>query len=150
MNLIKINSNIDYKNSKYNIGLEFDLDKNYTFQLIGKKRKKRNNEVKNDKNIYDNEKIFNNIYNLYKEYNGNGPDYKILEKQNGFFRKNYTIIEKNIPICVIYFQNKLIENIYLIIDQMNIDDNFSIFEILTKIETNIKNYKLEFPSRFKS
>ena len=145
MNLIKINSSVDYKKSKFKIDFEFDLDKNYNYKLIGKKR---NNENKNNTIENDNEKIFNNIYNLYKIYKGDGPDYRILEQQNGFLNKIYTIIENNIPICIIYFQNKLIEQIYLIIDQMNIYDNSTIFEVLTKIETNIKNYKLEYPLKF--
>ena len=145
MNLIKINSSIDYKKSKLKIDFEFDLDKNYKYKLIGKKR---NNENKNNTIENDNEKIFNNIYNLYKKYKGNDPNYKILEQQNGFINKIYTIIENNIPICIIYFQNKLIEQIYLIIEQMSIYDNSTIFEVLTKIETNIKNYKSEYPLKF--
>ena len=104
LNLFKINSHIDDNQSKLNIDIEFDLDKNYNYELIGKKRK---NEKKSDKIKYQNEKIFNNIFKLYKKYNGNGPDYKILEQQNGFFNKNYTIIENDNPICSIYFNNKL-------------------------------------------
>lgn len=145
MNLIKINSSVDYKKSKFKIDFEFDLDKKYNYKLIGKKR---SNENKNNTIENDNEKIFNNIYNLYKKYKGNGPDYKILEQQNGLINKIYTIIENNIPISVIYFQNKLIEQIYLIIDQMKIDDNSTIFEVLTKIETNIRNYKSKYPLKF--
>ena len=142
LNLIKINSKIDCNRSKYIINLQFDLNRKYKLNLIGNKRK---NE---DKKIYNNEEKFNNICKLYNKYIGNFPDYKILEQQNGFFNKNYTIIEGDIPICVIYFQNKLIKEIYSIIDQKFIYDNKLIFEVLDCIESNIKKYKLKNPFKF--
>ena len=142
LNLIKINSKIDCNRYKYIINLQFDLDRNHKLNLIGNKRK---NE---DKTIYNNEEKFNNICELYNKYIGNSPDYKILEQKNGFFNKNYTIIEGDIPICVIYFQNKLIKEIYSIIDQKFIYDDNIIFEVLDIIESNIKNYKFKNPLKF--
>ena len=137
-NIVGIKSN--YNKNQLNFSSNIKNKENNNISLIGKKR---NNEDKNLNNI-NKEDIINEIRHLYDKYNKNNKRnfinnsyYKLYEDIDGFFKKNITIIENNYPICVIYFKHKIIEKIYLIRDEIFIEDENEILEVLNKIKSNI-------------
>lgn len=110
--------------------------------FICKKRNREEKDInsKNKKDIFIKIKESYNLYNKnIKNNNKNISIYQILEDNILFFKKNITIIENNIPICVIYFNHELIKKIYLIREQMFIEDENDILEVLEKINNNILN-----------
>ena len=137
---VGINSN--FENNEYNFGSNVKIKEKSNINLIGKKR---NNEEKNISKK-NKESIFNEINELYNQYNKNykkkcvnNSIYKIYEDTNFFFKINFTIIEKNIPICVIYFDHKLIKKIFLIREEILIENENDILEVLDIIKNNISN-----------
>lgn len=143
-NLIKLNYNNG--NEQYNFNLNLNVDENYQLKLIGNKR---NNKDINEKEKEEKEKailnIFKDIYKSYNDYTLKNPQYKIFEQESGFFKKNYTVLEKDIPILIIYSNHNLITKIYLIQEQTMIDDYNTIYEVLNKTKENIDNYKSKYP-----
>ena len=141
-NLIKLNYNINNEH----IDLNFNIDENYQLKLIGNKR---NNKDINQKEKEEKEKaisiIFNDIYTLYKNYTLKNPKYKIFEQESGFFKKNYTVVEEDTPIIIIYSNYNLITKIYLIQEQKMIDNYNEIYEVLNKTKNNIINSKSKYP-----
>lgn len=125
----------DFSHIKIDINMKIDRKKNN--QFLGKKRENLNNQ-----------RIFNEINELYSQYNGNSPDYKLFVNKNGLFKKNITVVEENIPLCVIYFTKESIDKIYLIIEKKDIEDEQEIYEILNNIKKNILNYKNFYPTKF--
>ena len=137
-NIVGIKSN--YNKNQLNFSSNIKNKENNNISLIGKKR---NNEDKNLNNI-NKEDIINEIRQLYDKYNKNhkrnfinNSDYKLYEDIDGFFKKKITIIENNYPICVIYFNHKIIEKIFLIREEIFIEDENEILEVLNKIKSNI-------------
>ena len=101
---IKYNS----KNNKLNPYLN---NKDNNIRFICKKRNREEKDInsKNKKDIFIKIKELYNLYNKnIKNNNKNISIYQILEDNILFFKKNITIIENNIPICVIYFNHELI------------------------------------------
>ena len=132
---IKCNS----KNNKSNPNLNNMNNNNKSF--ICKKRyreeKDMNNKYKTD--IFNKIKELYNIYNKsFKSNNKEISIYQIHEDNYLFFKKSITIIENKIPICVIYFNHEFIKKIYLIREQIFIEDENDIFEVLEKIKNNIE------------
>ncbi len=134
-------SNVSFKNKDINIKnyyfskelYDINTTKEQTF--IGKKRE--NSIYKN----IDNEKVFLEIKQLYEKYLGKDIYYKLYEQDKSVFHKNVTVIEAGTPMCVIYFYRKKVTKIYLIIEQIFIEDKNEIFYILNEIKKNIQNYK---------
>ena len=133
-------SYLDNNHSHLKIDLNITIDKKKINNFIGKKRE-------NEK-ILKNENIFNNISNLYNQYIGKSPDYKLFMKKNGFYDKNITVIEEDCPTCVIYFYNDYITKVYLIIEKKDDEDEAEISNILNRIEKNILDYKKSHPEKF--
>jgi hypothetical protein len=100
--------------------------------------KKRNNDCSYIK-IANN--LIEEILNLYKDYNTGKKDQKNEEYriyEDGILKKNITIIENNQPICAIYIEKKVINDIYLIKEKILTSNEDEIMEILNKIKKNIE------------
>ena len=132
----KFNNNCNYKIFEDN-NYKKNINKNKNIKLLGKKREKVEKEDKICKTM-NNENIFYDINKLYNNYNGKEKIYKLYENNKGFFDKNITIVEANIPICIIYFNHEIITKIYMIIEQTTFDKKDEILDILIKIKKNIQ------------
>ena len=100
--------------------------------------KKRNNDCSYIK-IANN--LIEEILNLYKDYNTGKKDQKNEEYriyEDGILKKNITIIENKQPICIIYIEKKVINDIYLIKEKILTSNEDEIMEILNKIKKNIE------------
>lgn len=100
--------------------------------------KKRNNDCSYIK-IANN--LIEEILNLYKDYNTGKKDQKNEEYriyEDGILKKNITIIENNQPICAIYIEKKVINDIYLIKEKILTSKEDEIMDILNKIKQNIE------------
>ena len=132
----KFNNNCNYKIFEDN-NYKKNINKNKNIKLLGKKREKVEKEDKICKTM-NNENIFYDINKLYNNYNGKEKIYKLYENNKGFFDKNITIGEANIPICIIYFNHEIITKIYMIIEQTTFYKKDEILDILIKIKKNIQ------------
>ena len=136
---LKSKQNYDINQLINNNNLNVNVNKKQNFNFIGKKRgNKENNKIEN---------LFNEIKVLFNKYIGKSPEYKLFEQRKGIFEKNITVVEKGIPSCIIYF-NKILEKIYLIKEQIFIEDENDIIEILDFIKNNILKYKDFNPFKF--
>lgn len=117
--LLNINSNINVSNDNIN--------------LIGKKR---NPDDKNE----ENDKIYNEIKELYSKYKNIKDKVMIYEGKEGFFEHNETIIIEEKPICIIYLFKNHINKIYLINEKSSTEDDKDIKEVLEKIKNRICNF----------
>ena len=131
----KFNNNFNYKT--------FEDNYNKNIKLLGKKREKVEKEDKISNKTMNNENIFYDINKLYNNYNGKEKIYKLYENNKGFFDKNITVVEANIPICIIYFNHEIITKIYMIIEQITFDKEEEILCILIKIKKNIQKKLFE-------
>ena len=105
-------------------------------KLIGNKRNFNDKNKKSTKEDIYNE--IKSLYNSIKKNNENHSNLEIYECDNGFFKKYETLIISK-PVCIIYFNRKIIEKIYLISDETTIKDNKEIIEVLNKLKKNIKD-----------
>ena len=107
-----------------------------SLNLLNRKRNKDISDIK--ESSYN---LVNEIQNLYDNYNKRKKDlqkeYKIYIDDVGFFNKNLTIIEKEAPTCIIYIENKVLEKIYLVREQIFISNEDEIKEVLTIVKQNI-------------
>ena len=103
--------------------------------LLGNKRSSGKVGAESEK-----EKLYKEIKALCDKYKNNDKvGIKIYEVESGFFEKNETlIIEK--PVCIIYFNRKLINKIYLIREKNMIEDDKEIIEILNEVKLKLDNY----------
>ena len=108
-------------------------------KLTCKKRKlDTKNIIQTKEEIFDEiKKLFNKFNNKkYNKINEILPSYKIFEESDGIF-KHATIVENKIPGCVIYFQNDIITNIYLIREQEFLKEEKDILDLLNIIKSSI-------------
>ena len=141
------NNKFFFKNNLYNSNLynKYLPNKEIELKLLGKKREKNQNN-ENDKIM----NLFNNIQKLYGKYIGEKGDYKMYEQEQGFYKKNITIIEEGIPTCIIYFYRNFITKIYLIMDKKILQNKKEILEVLSTLKNNIQKYKGLYPLNFKN
>jgi len=118
------NNNHDLFNQKTNLN------------LLCKKRNNDCSNIKSTNNLIDEIK---NLYNHYnkKNINQKNEEYRYYEEA-GFFKKNITIIENKVPICVIYIEKKVIKDIYIIKEKIYTSNEDEIIEILSIIKQNIE------------
>lgn len=107
-------------------------------KLTCKKRKlDTKNIIQTKEEIFDEiKKLFNKFNN--KKYNKTNeilPSYKIFEETDGNF-KHATIVENKIPGCIVYFQKNVITNIYLIREQIILNEEKDILEIFNIIKNS--------------
>lgn len=121
-----------------------DIGANKRLKFIGKKRFKKPEVINNE-----NEDILLEIKNLYEKYNKKDLYYKLYQQNKGFFEKNITVVEEGIPVCVIYLYHNMITQIFLITEQLYIEDKSEIFDVLNDIKNNIKNFQNLNQSYFK-
>ena len=121
---------------------DFIVNENKKTKEIKLTCKKRKLDTKNI--IQTKEEIFDEIKKLFNKFNNKKynkineilPSYKIFEESDGIF--NYaTIVENKIPGCVIYFQNDIITNIYLIREQEFLKEEKDILDLLNIIKSSI-------------
>ena len=139
--LDKFNNNLNNKTFEGNNNLKQNINnKQKKMKFLGKKREKVEIVEKVEKTFktMDNENIFSDINNLYKNYNEKEKIYKLYENKKGFFDKNITIVEEGIPICIIYFEHEIITKIYMIVEQTIFDKEDEILQILIQIKENIQ------------
>jgi hypothetical protein len=121
-----------------------DVGANKGLKFTGKKRFKKPEVVNNE-----NEDILLEIKNLYEKYNRKDLYYKLYQQDKGVFEKNITVVEEGIPVCVIYLFRNMITQIFLITEQLYIEDKSEIFDVLNDIKNNIKNFQNLNQSYFK-
>ena len=144
-NLDEISSRINLPNNLgenqmlYNINSNINPFNNGRINLLGNKRSSGNINTESEK-----EKIYKEIKALCEKYKNNEKvGIKIYEVENGFFEKNETVIIEK-PVCIIYFNRKLINKIYLIGEKNTIEDEKEIIEVLNKIKLKLDNIKKKF------
>ena len=59
------------------------------------------------------------------------------------------MVEEGNPVCVIYLFRNMITQIFLITEQLYIEDKSEIFDVLNDIKNNIKNFQNLNQSYFK-
>ena len=121
---------------------DFIVNENKKTKEIKLTCKKRKLDTKNI--IQTKEEIFDEIKKLFNKFNNKKynkineilPSYKIFEESDGIFT-HATIVENKIPGCVIYFQNDIITNIYLIREQEFLKEEKDILDLLNIIKSSI-------------
>ena len=106
---------------------------------IGKKRTLGLNTFNTEKETIYNE--IKDLYNSYQrgKYKNNENTNKIYEQKSKKFGNNETIILENNPVCIIYFNEDIIESIYLITNKETIKEDYKIIEVLTQIKKDLIN-----------
>ena len=126
---------------------DFIVNENKKTKEIKLTCKKRKLDTKNI--IQTKEEIFDEIKKLFNKFNNKKynkineilPSYKIFEESDGIFT-HATIVENKIPGCVIYFQNEIITNIYLIREQEFLKEEKDILDLLNIIKSSISKNSL--------
>ena len=118
-----------------------DNKKPKEIKLISKKRKLKEKEiVKTKEDIFEEvKKLFDNYNKKYNKIKEITPSYKIFEGFDCFVKKYATIVENKIPGCVLYFEKNTITNMYLIREQITLNEESDIMEVLSIIKNNLKN-----------
>jgi len=141
-----ISSNINIQNNNI---LDKNLDKvssqiNVGDKILGKKRKLDGMEEKTEKNettiIYEKiKKIYNDFIRNNKIHEKTKNNIIIYDHKKGYFESQETIIIRNNPVCVIYFKDENIKNIFLIKEQNSYEDEKNIKYILEKIKSDLES-----------
>ena len=136
--IIKGNNDLDRITS--NINLQ-NSNNNNNMKLLGNKR----NLDEKDKNNIEKQAIYEEIKEIYNNYKKNEninknkqKEIKIIETFQGYLSKYDTLIIDNKTICIVYFDSKIITNIYLVGEGLKVEDDKMIIEILTKIRNDLK------------
>ena len=120
-----INSNININNPNPNDKIKF----------IGNKR---NHDVRNNEKT-EKEILYEEIKELYNQKKNNfTQENKIYEQKTGFFEGYETLIIDGKATCIVYLNRSLITKIYLISEQMTIEEDNDIIEVLNKIKNDLK------------
>lgn len=131
-----INEIIEIKNNNNN---NHDLlNQNTNLNLLCKKR---NNDCSYIKSANNSIKLIDEILSLYNDYNKEKKDQKNEEYriyEDGFLKKTILIIENKVPICIIYIEKEVIEDIYIIKEKILTSNKDEIIYILRKIKQNIE------------
>ena len=106
--------------------------------LLGKKRNLDDKEESEKESLY---KDIKSIYNKYKNDKNNNEDNEIsmYDVDTGFFEKNETVVIGN-PVCIIYFNRKIISSIYLIREKITVFNNNEIIEVLNKLKIELNEH----------
>lgn len=137
--------NFDEISSRINLSNNMTENNNYNQMiLLGNKRNFDDKLESQKESIYKDIKI---IYNKYKsdknkDDNDDDKDISIYNVDTGFFEKNETVVIGN-PICIIYFNRKLITSIYLIKEKTTVCNNEEIIEVLNKIKNELNEHILK-------
>jgi len=140
--------NLDEISSRINLPNNMTVNNNYNKMiLLGNKRNFDDKLESQKESIY---KEIKSLYNKHKsDKNKNKDDNNVDDKDismynvdTGFFEKNETIVIGN-PICIIYFNRKLITSIYLIKEKTTVCNNEEIIEVLNKIKNELNDHILK-------
>jgi hypothetical protein len=106
--------------------------------LLGKKRNLDDKEESEKESLY---KDIKSIYNKYKNDKNNNEENEIsmYDVDTGFFEKNETVVIGN-PVCIIYFNRKIISSIYLIREKITVFNNNEIIEVLNKLKIELNEH----------
>jgi hypothetical protein len=109
--------------------------------LLGKKRNLDDKEESEKESLY---KDIKSIYNKYKNDKNNNEDNEIsmYDVDTGFFEKNETVVIGN-PVCIIYFNRKIITSIYLIREKTTVCNNKEIIEVFNKLKNDLNEHILK-------
>lgn len=132
------NKNLEEISSHINIPNNINTNNN-NLKLLGNKRNYDDKFESQKEKIY---KEIKSIYNKYKNEKNNDEGISIYDVDCGFFEKNETVIIGN-PICIIYFNRKLINSIFLIREQTIVSDNKEIIEVLNKVKKDLSEHILK-------
>ena len=140
------NQNLEEISSHINMPNSINGNNNYgNMVLLGNKRNLDDKEESEKESLY---KDIKSIYNKYKNdknktgNDGNDNEISIYNVDTGFFEKNETIIIGN-PVCIIYFNRKIITSIYLIREKTSVCNNKEIIEVLNKLKNDLNEHILK-------
>ena len=140
--------NLDEISSRINLPNNMTVNNNYNKMiLLGNKRNFDDKLESQKESIY---KEIKSLYNKYKsdknknkdDNDSDDKDISMYNVDTGFFEKNETIVIGN-PICIIYFNRKLITSIYLIKEKTTVCNNEEIIEVLNKIKNELNEHILK-------
>jgi len=140
--------NLDEISSRINLPNNMTVNNNYNKMiLLGNKRNFDDKLESQKESIY---KEIKSLYNKYKsdknknkdDNDADDKDISMYNVDTGFFEKNETIVIGN-PICIIYFNRKLITSIYLIKEKTTVCNNEEIIEVLNKIKNELNEHILK-------
>ena len=139
------NQNLDEISSHINVPNSINGNNNYSNMiLLGNKRNLDDKEESEKESLY---KDIKSIYNKYKNdknktCNDNNNEISMYDVDTGFFEKNETVIIGN-PVCIIYFNRKIITSIYLIREKTTVCNNKEIIEVLNKLKNDLNEHILK-------
>ena len=139
------NQNLDEISSHINVPNNINGNNNYSNMiLLGNKRNLDDKEESEKESLY---KDIKSIYNKYKNdknktCNDNNNEISMYDVDTGFFEKNETVIIGN-PVCIIYFNRKIITSIYLIREKTTVCNNKEIIEVLNKLKNDLNEHILK-------
>jgi hypothetical protein len=139
------NQNLDEISSHINVPNSINGNNNYSNMiLLGNKRNLDDKEESEKESLY---KDIKSIYNKYKNdknktCNDNNNEISMYDVETGFFEKNETVIIGN-PVCIIYFNRKIITSIYLIREKTTVCNNKEIIEVLNKLKNDLNEHILK-------
>ena len=140
--------NLDEISSRINLPNNMTVNNNYNKMiLLGNKRNFDDKLESQKESIY---KEIKSLYNKHKsdknknkdDNDADDKDISMYNVDTGFFEKNETIVIGN-PICIIYFNRKLITSIYLIKEKTTVCNNEEIIEVLNKIKNELNEHILK-------
>ena len=117
------NNNMIFLGNKRNFDDKEESEKESEKESLYKDIKSIYNKYKNDKNKKDNEDNEMSMYDV----------------DTGFFEKNETVVIGN-PVCIIYFNRKIINSIYLIREKISVFNNKEIIEVLNKLKIELNEH----------
>ena len=140
--------NLDEISSHINIPNSVNGNNNYSnFVLLGNKRNLDDKEESEKESIYkDIKSIYSKFKNDKKKNNNDNVnddnEISMYDVDTGFFEKNETVIIGN-PVCIIYFNRKIITSIYLIREKTTVCNNKEIIEVLNKLKNDLNEHILK-------
>ena len=135
------NQNLNEISSHINIPNIINGNNNYNNMiLLGKKRNLDDKEESEKESLY---KDIKSIYNKYKndknKKDNEDNEISMYDVDTGFFEKNETVVIGN-PVCIIYFNRKIISSIYLIREKITVFNNNEIIEVLNKLKIELNEH----------
>jgi len=125
---VKIRNNNNYNHDLFN--------QNTNINFLCKKRSKDCSDIKEDSyNLFEAIQNLYNKYNKEKKVQQNG---EFIIYEEGIMKQIFTIILKEETTCIIYATKKVINEIYLVKEQIFVRNEDEIKDVLTKVFQNIK------------
>lgn len=136
----RINISNDRKDNNLSLNITSNINvNNYNENnmMIGKKRYP---DEKTEKDyLYDKiKKLYERYGNLIKNNNiKEEKENKIYEDKKGFFEKVDLLIIEDKPICIVYLNRSFIYKIYLIVDEICVEEDKEIIHVLNNIKKDL-------------